>query len=180
MMCTLAPCYDPELRRRREMPRSARVLGLLGLLFVAVVLVGLLSSCASSAKDLHARLHVAWAQSEPIFTELVALENDPQLTKKFGQVQDAADAVHAAFEAYVAVESSENASKLQAALAAATAAADGVIDAFAGDSEDAHRARLYARLLLVLVQTAAAEVPEQPTEAGGASSGAAPGDGTVP
>lgn len=173
MNCTLAPCHEePRLRRLNTMPRAARTYGLLRALFVAAVLVGLLSSCAAtSAKELHARLHVAWAQSEPIFAELVAIENDPALTEKFGKVQAAAEAVHAAFEAYVAVESSENASKLQAALAAASVAAEGVIAAFAGDSEDAARARLYARLLLVLVQTAAAGVPEPAP---------GPGDGTVP
>lgn len=131
-----------------------------------------LSCKSSSAEEIHARLHVAWATSEPIFDELVALENDPDLTEKFGKVQVAAHSVHLAFEAYIAASTSENASKLQAALAAASAAADGVIAAFAGDSDDAHRARLYAKLLLALVQAASAEVPTV--------NDGAPGDGTLP
>lgn len=144
--------------------------------FVSALIVWALTGCAGQTpQQVHARLHVLWERSEPAIADLVATAHDPELSAQLEKVAQAADAVHVAFEAYIAADSAENATKLKAALAAATAAGDAIVAHFPADTDRGIRARAIANLILGFVEVAAMELPEQPAPAGDS-----PGDGTVP
>ena len=147
-------------------PIAGRV-SVLALTFLASLGLALLfAGCkGTSAQQLHDNLHAARVQVEPIVAELVALEDDPGLTARFKHAQTAADAVHVAFDAYLAEDSAENRDALKAALAAATAAADHILASLDGSDEGTARARLYIRLALVLVNVTAAHLGGGPAPA---------------
>ncbi|MEM7308896.1 MAG: hypothetical protein AAF682_19595 [Planctomycetota bacterium] len=116
---------------------------------------------ARASRDL---VHDLRTSLEPLFDELVAQEDDPELAERYGRLKVAANAIEGAWDSYLEQGAETDREELVAALNGALDLVDGLLPLFEDDEPRVLRARSIVAAIRIVVLQVSRHVGDVDTE----------------